>query len=192
VTKRQSRILVTVFLVVLVGFCLLFTFGLSPWLQRAAERSDAFAMLGKCMEVASGDVMRIRQDGEERWVRLVGVEAPLMEGNPALAEQAARREVDPAWLAQQGRVTRNTLSAWIHRRNLHITYPLGDNARDDQGRYWVYAEVAGIDIARKLLQGGQMYAVDTEHPRRDIYFAHEQEAREKEIGIWRPGSVSLL
>ncbi len=191
-TKRQSRILVTVFLVVLVGFCLLFTFGLSPWLQRAAERSDAFAMLGKCMEVASGDVLRIEQDGEERWVRLVGIEAPRMEGDPALAEQAARRGVDPAWLMRQGRVTRNTLSAWIHRRGLYITYPLGEDARDEEGRYRVYAEVAGIDIARKLLQGGQVYTDDTDHPRRDIYLAHEEEAREKEIGLWRPDSVSLL
>ena len=185
-TKTQSRIVVTGFLVAVIGFCLFFTFGLSPWLQRAAEQSDAFAMLGKCMEVASGDVLRIEQDGEERWVRLVGIEAPRLEGDPELAEQAERRGVDPGWLMRQGRVTRNTLSAWIYRRGLYMSYPWGEDARDEHGRYWVYAEVAGVDLSRKLLQGGQVYVADVDHPRREEYEQLEQQARDRELGLWRP------
>lgn len=184
--------MVTVFLVALVGFCLVFTFGLSPWLQGAAARSDAFGMLGKCMEVSSADVLLIRQNGEEHWVRLVGIEAPRMEGDPLLGEQAARLNVDALWLMRQGRVSRNTLSAWILRRNLHITHPLGDDAQDDAGRRWVYADVAGVDIARKLLQGGQVYAADIDHPRRDQYLTLEADAREKQLGLWRPADTGLF
>ncbi len=190
--KRQSRIVITIFLVGLLGFCLLFTFGLSPYLTGAADRSDAFSMLWRCMDISNAEVLRVQQVDEERWVRLLGVEAPRMDGAPDLMEQAARRGVDPAWLARQGQVSRNTLSAWIMRRGLHITHPLGEEARDEEGRYWVYAEVAGIDIARKLLQGGQVYAADIEHPRREQYVALESEARERQLGIWRPEAVGLL
>lgn len=192
--RRGSRILVIAFIGTLVGFCLFFTFGLSPYLKGAAERSDAFNLLGKCLEVAAGDRLLVEQRGEERWVRLIGIEAPVMEEGPELYAQAERVGRDPEWLLKQGRVTRNTLSAWVYRRGLHIIYPWGEDARDDDGNVWVYAEVAGVDLSRKLLQGGQVYALDVDHPRRDLYAAMEAEAREKQTGIWqaRPRQASLF
>jgi len=151
-------------------------------LRAAAERSDAFDMLGKCMEVASADTILIQQAGETRWVRLLGVEAPRAEGN---ADQAARLGWTEEEVARAARVSRNTLSAWIYRRGLRVEYPLGEDFTDHQGRPFIYAEVAGLDLSRKLLQGGQVFASDIDHPRRDLYRALEQEARERQLGIWR-------
>jgi endonuclease YncB( thermonuclease family) len=182
--KRQTKITITVFLFGLIGVCLLLTFGLSPYLREAASRSDAFDMLGKVQAVESGAVLAIQQRGSNRVIRLLGVESPALPTDPALMAQASRRGVDPDWLGEQGRVTRNTLAAWIYRRGLKVEYPRGEEAVDEAGRHWVYAEVAGIDLARKLLQGGQVYAADIEHPRAAMYRELEQQARDRQIGLW--------
>jgi endonuclease YncB( thermonuclease family) len=188
VNKRQSRWLVTGFLLALIGFCLFFTFGLSPYLQGAAERSDAFNLLGKCVAIDAADRLVVEQRGERVRVRLIGVEAPLQPGAAGLAEQAARKGVAPEWLGEQGRISRNTLTAWVYRRGLHLSYPFGEAAFDEEGRQWVTAEVAGIDLAYKLLQGGQVYATDTDHPQRALYQQMEAQARQNGVGIWRAGN----
>lgn len=192
--KRQSRILITVFLGGIVGFCAFFTLGLSPYLKAAAERSDAFHLLGKCVEIPAGDVLVIEQRGERREIRLIGIEAPRMDGDTKLFEQATRLEREPQWVAQQGQVARNTLAAWIYRRGLHITYPWGEDALDEQGRHWAYAAVAGVDISRKLLQGGQVFAQTPAepHPHAEMYVEMEAQARERALGIWRDRTVSLF
>lgn len=185
-SKRASRVGLTLFLLGIVAFCFLLTFGIAPYLREAAARSDAFSMLGRCMEVRSADTLVIEQNDERRLVRLVGIEAPRLEGDPLLAAQAQARQVDVHWLARQGQVSRNTLAAWIYRRGLHLTYPFGEDVVDEEGRHLVYAAVAGVDIARKLLQGGQVFASDEEHPRREEYLALEAEGRASQGGLWRP------
>lgn len=181
-TPKQSKWLISGFLIALVSVCALLTLGLSPYLKAAAERSDAFDMLGKCMAVEAADILLIRQAGEQREVRLLGVEAPSVAGDP---EQAARLGWTPERVAQEGQVSRNTLAAWIYRRGLLVQYPLGTEVTDNEGRPYVYAEVAGVDLARKLLQGGQVFLTDVDHPRRDLYLEMEASARERQLGIWR-------
>ncbi len=192
--QRKSRIVITVFLGGLVGFCAFFTLGLSPYLKAAAERSDAFHLLGKCVEIPAGDVLVIEQRGERREIRLIGIEAPRMDGDAELVEQATGLERDPQWVAQQGQVSRNTLAAWIYRRGLHVTYPWGEDALDEQGRHWAYAAVAGVDLSRKLLQGGQVFAKPTDepHPNAEMYAEMEAQARDRQLGIWRDQTVSLF
>ncbi len=190
--NRQSRRLVIGFVLALVGFCVFFTFGLSPYLMQAAQRSDAFHLLGKCLEIASGDTLLIDQRGEERWIRLIGIEAPAFEESARLQAQVERLGRDPDWIQQQARVSRNTLAAWVYRRGLHITYPWGEDALDEDGRHWAYAEVAGINLAYKLLQGGQVLAVDVDHPERGLFAEMEAQARDQGRGLWRAGGANPI
>lgn len=139
------------------------TYGVAPYLRKAAASTKG-VVLYRCMEVPSADIMRMQFDDIEEWVHLVGVVAP--EG-------------------ELGRISRNTLFAWINRRSLLLVHPFTDPVRDEEGRLRVYAEVAGVDVARKLLQGGQLYTTDEVHPRAEEYKALEAEAREARIGIWR-------
>ena len=55
----------------------------------------------------------------------------------------------------------------------------GDDA--DRG----YVSVFGVDVGRKLLQGGQAMASREPHPRLEEYLACEAEAKAKARGIWR-------
>ena len=179
---QKSKWLISGFLITLVSVSAFLTLGLSPYLKAAAERSDAFDMLGKCMAVESADILLIRQAGEQREVRLLGVEAPSMAGDP---EQAMRLGLAPELLAREGLVSRNTLAAWVYRRGLRIEYPLGLETTDEEGRPYVYAEIAGVDLARKLLQGGQVVMTDVVHPRLELYLEMQASARERGFGIWR-------
>jgi endonuclease YncB( thermonuclease family) len=161
--QKQSRWLVIGFLGTLMITCLALTYGVAPYLRRAAASTQG-VVLHRCMEVASADILRVRFDDTEEWIRLVGVTAPTGE---------------------QGRVSRNTLSAWIYRRSLLLVHPFTEPVRDDEGRLRVYAEVAGVDVSKKLLQGGQVYASDEAHPKCEEYKLLESIAREARIGIWR-------
>ncbi len=184
--RRQGKWFVIIFFASLVAFCLAFTFGLAPYLERAAKESDAFNLLGKCIEVHSANTLVVEQRGEQRTVRLTGIAAPPMNGDTSSVIQYAEEHgANPHWLARQGQISRNTLAAWIYRRGLHLVYPFGEEHIDEEGNYLVYAEVAGIDVAMKLLEGGQVYAIDTPHPRLDTYKEMEQRAQAAGSGIWR-------
>ncbi len=175
---------ITVYFVLLVLLCAVFTFGLSSYLRDTGERTSGQVHLIQCIEVVAGDTMRVHYRGREEMIRLVGVEAPLTPGHARMREQAERLGREPAEWAEWGRVSRNTLSAWILKRRMRLAFPFGAEARDDDGRLLVYAELYGVDVGAKMLEGGLVFADGADHARLDRYRALEQHARNRQIGLW--------
>ena len=113
------------------------------------------------------------------WVR--GIDCPPTARGTALDQvmnQLGMREED---LIRKGQLAQKTLTAWIFRRKARLDHiePMAN------GEVTADVVVGGIDVARKMLQNGQAFVTDTPHDRLDEFRALEQEARTREIGIWR-------
>jgi endonuclease YncB( thermonuclease family) len=183
--RKQSRLFSIGMVVFILGVCLALTYGVAPGLRARATDGLNAMPLYRVMNIVSGDTLELRMGESNQLVRLVGIEAPAMEGDPRVAEQAARWTLDPVYVAQNGVTSRNTLSAWIYRRSVFVAYPFGEDTRDAEGRLQVQAQVAGVDVASKLLQGGQVVVTDEIHPDTELYRRLEQEARTRQAGLWR-------
>jgi len=183
--QKQSRIFSIGMVVFILGVCLALTYGVAPGLRARATDGLNAMPLYRVMEIVTGDTLVLRIGESDQAVRLVGIEAPRMEGDPRAVEQAARWGFDPVYVTLNGTTSRNTLSAWIYRRSVFVTYPYGEETLDAEGRLQVQAQVAGVDLAIKLLQGGQVAATDEVHQDSAVYALLEQEARTRRAGLWR-------
>jgi endonuclease YncB( thermonuclease family) len=179
--RRRGRIALSVFFVVLAALCYLLTRGLAPYLQRARRNTTGAMALRPCLEISAADRIWIETPGGVQEVRLAGIESPALAEGPELERQVRIRGANPRRILADGRVALHTLTAWISHRPVGLVF-LDPDAK---GIRRAYAELYGVDIARNLLRGGQVWSSDEEHPRRADYRRCESEARRKKIGVWR-------
>ncbi len=183
---RKSRRLLTAYIAAITLVCALFTYGVSSHLVQTRERLDGWSPGSICRDVLSGDRLVLEdEDGAMQIVQVLGIQAPPVERGDMLtefAEQIGRRE---DFVIQQGRSAKSTLLVWVNRRHIKLEIPEGFEEADEEGVIRAYASRQGVDIGRKMLQGGQAIALDFPHPRLEAYRAYEAEARAADAGIWR-------
>ena len=182
--QRRGKVYLTLFFLVLAGLCLGFTVGIAPMLQGVQRDASSKIPHWTCVGVSAGDLLDIESLTTTRVVRLHGITCPPQEEGPALTAMAQELGFPEDELRHQGEMARNTVAAWIYKRRLDVEWAPeteGDAPEIAEG----YVSVFGVDVGRKMLQGGQAMASRDDHPRREAYIAYEAEAREKGRGIWR-------
>lgn len=183
---RKSRRLLTLYIGAVTLVCALFTYGISSHLTQTRERLDDWSPGAICREVLAGDrILLVDEAGATNILQVLGIQAPPSEPGPALTEfarQVGRRE---DFVLQQGRSAQATVQVWLNRRHIRLDTPEGFEAPDEEGVIRAYASRQGVDIGRKMLQGGQAVAVDMPHPRLEEYRRYEAEAQAAGAGLWR-------
>lgn len=105
-------------------------------------------------------------------VRLLGVDAPEIEHPPEPAEC-------------YGDEAKAFLEAEIGGRIIQLSYDVGNGVRDDFGRLLGYVSLQGEVVNEKLLSTGHARAFrQFDHRERSRYIQLEQEARDRNLGLW--------
>lgn len=182
--RGRARVYITVFFVVLAGISLGFTVGIAPMLKGVQQDASSKIPHWSCVGIPAGDMLEIESLTTTRVVRLHGIVCPPREEGAALSAMVDVLNFPEDELMHQGEMARNTVAAWIYKRRLDVEW-LPEFDTPDDGESRGYVSVFGVDVGRKMLQGGQAMALREEHPRGDAYLTYEAEAREKGRGIWR-------
>ncbi len=186
--SRTAKIVVTLFFAAIILLCFVFTYGISSYLKSESERTAGLIHQSRCVGIIRADTIMVEYEGRTETVRLIGIRAPDTVREDAVDGRRVAAVFAPGFLMDEGAISRNTLAAWIFMRSLRLVFPYGPDTRDEEGRLLAYADLHGIDIATKLLQGGQLFATDDNHPRMEQYKALEDDARLNRRGLWRAAS----
>ena len=182
--KRKSRWSLTAFIVAVVCVCGLLTFGVASRLESTRQKTKDWHEGHLCVGVLRGDLVEVEMEGRTNQVQLLGLHCPPIARDAEATDMAATYGRSEEDLVRLGQVSHKTLKAWVNKRRVHLKTP--DNAPRD-GRMQAYMSIYGVDVARKMLQGGQGFAVDVDHPRRDAYAEYEKEAQRAGVGVWHAG-----
>lgn len=86
---------------------------------------------------------------------------------------------------REDQIARHTLQAYLFKRRVRF-HPVEDTAEPAPGSLRVgYVELYGIDVGKKLIENGQAFAAEIDHPRKDLYLRMEAKARKARKGVWR-------
>ena len=132
------------------------------------------------MRVSDGDTLRVRIDGKERLVRLIGVDAPEIDG--------PYRKAEPG-----GNDARQFVRSLAESKAVRVeTDPL--NADDPHGRTLAYLYLPdGSLLNREIIRAGHARVYRKfKFRERESLLAAEKEAREAKRGIWRGRSYRLV
>jgi micrococcal nuclease len=148
------------------------------WTPVAGQAQQVDAVVER---VVDGDSLRVRFDGRDEPVRLIGVDAPELSHPDRPVEFLA---VEATRLVRQ-------LTAGGHVR-LVADSMTGD--RDDYGRLlrYVYLDDGRL-LNAELIRAGHAYAF-TRHPfeQEQRFLALEEQARRSGLGIWADGGLAEL
>ena len=179
--QRRGRIIITVFFLGLLTVCFAGTRLLVPQLRTVRAESAHEMPVWKCIEIFAGNHLRATDDSVTNRIWVRGIDCPPTARGSELDKVAASLGMREEDLIRKGQLAQKTLTAWIYRRRARL-----DNIQTmDNGDVTADVIVGGVDVARKMLQNGQAYVIDTPHERLEEMRAYEKEARNKEIGIWR-------
>lgn len=178
---RRGRIGITVFFLVLFAASLAGTRYLAPRLQRVQQDNAGVMPVWKCLEVPAGDHITVSDGTTTNRVYVRGIGTPPTSRGEALDEVCATLGMREEDVIRKGQLSGKALRTWIYRRKAR----LDDRVVNDDGTWTAYVAVGGVDVGRKMLQNGQAYVLDVEHPRLEAYRAYEREAKSRETGIWR-------
>lgn len=181
---RRSRILITLFFVAIVALTMALTYGIAPRIQRLRVVDSDRIPLWTCIEVVSGDTIRVEKDDEIVRIHLAGIGCPPPERGPELDAEVGRLNIPTDELLEKSRIARDSLFTWINRRSALLDI-VDDIAPTSADATEAYVQVGGVDLGKKILQHGQGYALDIPHPQRDDYKRYEEQARASEFGFWR-------
>lgn len=170
----KGRALVAVFYISLIAGTGLITYVSVQRGQAKRDDGEFFPYLS-CLGISSPEILDAEERGEKIQLRMVGVDAPSRQ--PELLNG-----LDPA---QEDAISVKTLLAYIYKRRLrfHSAGDLPENPAE--GLRQGYVEVYGIDVGRKLIENGQAFAADIEHPRKELYLQMQAKAKAAKLGVWR-------
>jgi len=183
--QRRSRILLTLFILCVIATCGLLTVGVSSRLEATREKTSDWHAGYHCIDVIRGDLIRVTADGMTNLVQILGMACPSTSRDRQASVMAAERHMPEDRVVEHGITAQKTLKAWINKRRVNLVSPDGSEAAPSKdGVFYAYASVFGVDIGRKMIQGGQAFATSEEHPRLDEYLGYEEEARRDGLGLW--------
>jgi len=150
-----------------------------------AKSEEPSQFLAQCIKVLDGDTIRVRWQGRVEDVRILGIDCPEIRRGNKLDEQAERLNLDEDDVLEYGEIAKKTTASWLLERHVRLVFPGDEVKRDSFGRLLSYVEEQGVDIGERLLAGGNAFARDAEHPRRDTYALLQNEAQKQKKGVWR-------
>lgn len=130
------------------------------WLLIGGPAAQAQVQSGQCLAVADGDTIQVRLDGETRWIRLAGIDAPEL-------------------FQDLGRQARETLT----RLALGKTVTLRILGTDRDRLSLAQLTVNGVDVSSTLLSEGLAW-YSKERLGKDTQAAAERKARAAHRGVW--------
>lgn len=175
-SKSPGKWLVIIFYMVFIGGTGLVTYVAVEWSRDKTSIGSKFFPHLQCVGIDENPVILLAQErGAPINIRLAGVWAPS-------ESQSQLNGLNPA---NEDRISRKTLLAYIYKRRIRFHAIEGVPEYLSEGLKQGYVELYGVDVGKQLLQNGQGFANDQDHPRRDVYLAAEEEARSKRHGVWR-------
>ena len=179
--RTRGRILITLFFAAIILATFLLSRFLAPRLEHLRRTSGDDIPQWTVEEILAGDVIRVRHKDTSKLVHVCGVACPPPEPTAGFRQAQERLGLPDHALLERARIARNTLSAWIFRKQAQVlTQRAAAEGPED-----AYVRVSGIDVGRTMLEGGQAYVLDVTHPLLDDYRELEARARTEGIGIWR-------
>jgi hypothetical protein len=86
---------------------------------------------------------------------------------------------------KEDRIARHTLQAYTFKRRIRF-HPAEEGTEPKPGGPQVgYVELYGVDVGKKLIENGQAFAADIDHPRKALYLRMQEKARTAHHGVWR-------
>lgn len=139
----------------------------------------------RVVRVVDGDTLRVRLDGREERVRLVGVDAPERSPGPRLEQQSVRWGLSP----QELRRWANAGYAFARRHlgGQRVALELDVEERDEFGRLLAYVWLGRTLFNLELVREGYAWA----HPvppnvrYADLLAACQRQAQERRRGLWQ-------
>ena len=170
--RRNLKIIISV-LLFLVGFLGYFA-GRSIYHKQ--EEGTVLPQNGLVTVVYDGDTVKVKfRNGNERKVRLIGVDAP------EISEQ--REEV-----LFRALMAKRFAFFYLYRENIELTYDW--ELEDKYGRLLAYVWIEGEGLFNKFILSEGFASVFQNFPfkYRDEFIEAEKEARKLEKGLWRKGN----
>jgi len=184
--RRRGRIIVTIFLASTVLASLAITTWVTHDPKMISLASGELVPHIKCKEVLDGRTLLIEFPGSTQTVRMAGLELPSGLYDQRLNEQAVRYGCQRDSITVQAGIAKKVLLGWVKRHRVSIIHPYDEERYDDEGHLLAYVTAFGLDVGRKLIQGGQVFASTEEHPYAEQYAQFQREAQDKQVGVWRP------
>ena len=177
---RKSRILVTAFLAGSVALCAGLTFYIVPRVEHLRVDAGETIPRWKIVAVPAGDRLALAFEGQTNVFQLAGVRCPAAGTDAPVSAVARRLGLSEQETIARGVIARKTAQAWLYRRIARI-----ERIDDTASPPIALIFVGGIDVGRKMLQHGQAYTTDLDHPHRESYLKLEARAKKEQIGLWR-------
>ena len=183
-TKQfRSQILVTAFFLGIAGFTILLLVILIPNISHLRQTKGDTIPRWKCVEIFTGDRIRVEShDGESHQVHILGISCPPTNRSAAAQAASERLGLPETEAVKRGQVSQKTLYAWINKR---LALLLPSLTQEDEEWLEAYVRVGGVDVGRRMLLGGQAYALDTPHGLLAEYQEYEAKAQKEKKGLWR-------
>jgi len=194
-TRQKNRLLVSGFLLFVIGFTCLMTFYAGPRMMAIRHEFAQDQFLFKCERVIDGSQIEVQLRGWERPntnpvvpVRFAGIRVPpLAEADdPALLAWAEAHDVDPELASRVGRSAQRTLLAFIRKQNLFLYLQDGERSGDELAPGTpVHVFSTGTNVNFKLLESGlAVHDISEPHAHQERYAKAEAEARAEKRGLW--------
>ena len=193
--RDRNRILVSLFLLFVIGFTALMTFYAGPRMMRLRDSVEVEGYLYKCQKVVDGNRLELQQRSAERPnpnpevpVTLAGFESPprLDAEDPILIAWAEAHDIPPDRAAMIGESAHQTLLAFIRKQNLRVERILDDDAPLASGEA-VHIVCSGTRVGIKQLENGlAIHLPDAPQLHEDKYREAQKKAQTAQRGLWTP------
>lgn len=136
--------------------------------------------------VVDGDTIRVVHEGNDEYVRLLGIDTPELGENDPERWYGIH---DPAWLSYHGELSTEYVRGLIAPGDtVRLVFDGSTDDRCYHGRLLAYVEVNGTDVGALLIENGlAMHFGIRRFQREELYASLEDAAREKGVGIWSEG-----
>ena len=174
-TGRSGRWLVILFYSILFGGTAWVTsYSVQSSYHKRHVQGEFFPHL-RCTGIIDPITLETEKHGQTGSVQFLGVLRP-----------SQRRELlnglDPY---REDQIARHTLQAYLYKRRVRF-HPVDNPGENSPGTLQVgYVELYGIDVGKKLIENGQAFAAEIDHPRKELYLRMEEKARKARKGVWR-------
>ena len=153
---------------------------LSQRLTRLNSDRDIYPFY-HCEQVLSGSELIVSRDDEQYSVILAYVEASPEPGTVPYRRFCEEHRLSPEKTKRWHRVAKNTLHSWVFKQNIQLS--TAPQAAVDKNSS--QARMNGVDIAKKLLQGGFVVVKKSAKNPPPNYLDWQQEAIDAKKGLWK-------
>lgn len=177
---RAGNVLITIILCLL---CLMGGFA-AGFHYQTWRTSGKVAFPATCLRIVDTDTIEVRWHQGTNKVRIAGIDAPESKDNKKLKEQAVQLKVTPENLLQVSKIVIRQTETAMKDKSIRLVFPHGRIEYDSFGRVLAYVEIGGQDFGEMLLRNGLVYPRPEPHPRKEAYYAINQQAMLQRKGIY--------